>query len=49
MLMDDQVIALQYFPSVDQVAYIFTKSFIEKWFRDLWGHLGVVETLEETS
>ena len=45
-LIRDRVISLQYCPTEQQVADIFTKSFIEKKFSELTTMLGVVETTE---
>jgi hypothetical protein len=45
-LIRDRVISLQYYPTEQQVADIFTKSFTEKKFSELRAMLGVVETTE---
>jgi hypothetical protein len=45
-LIRDRVISLQYCPTEQQVADIFTKSFTEKKFSELRAMLGVVETTE---
>jgi hypothetical protein len=44
-LIHDMIINLQYYPSVEQTANIFTKSFIEKNFHFLHDHLRVKDTV----
>lgn len=45
-MIHDRVISLQYCPTEQQVAYIFTKSFTEKKFSELRAMLGVVDIAE---
>ena len=46
VLICDQIISLQYYPTKQQVADIFTKSFTKDKFSELRVMLGVVETTE---
>jgi hypothetical protein len=44
-LVHEGIIDLQFFPSAEQMANIFTKTFTEQKFHSLRGHLGVKDTV----